>query len=81
MPPVCGSIAFSSANVSAPHNATSPPATHSARMSVGEPMFRAIVVGVAKMPLPMTTPTITAVAPQNPTLRGSSNAATGTEDA
>src|SRR2546423_11114126 len=69
-PPERGSIAASSAYVSAPHSASSPPSTHTTSMSTGSGTRPAITAGVRKIPPPMVEPTSTATALHRPSRRG-----------
>src|SRR5437588_3557078 len=69
-PPERGNIAASSAYVSAPHSASSPPNTHTSSISTGSGTRPAITAGVRKMPPPMVEPTSTATALQKPRRRG-----------
>src|SRR5207237_6071444 len=69
-PPERGNIAASSAYVSAPHSASSPPRTQTKSMSAGSGTRPAITAGVRKMPPPMVEPTSTATALQSPSRRG-----------
>src|SRR2546429_60544 len=69
-PPERGTIAASSAYVSAPHSASSPPSTHTTSMSTGSGTRPAITAGVRKIPPPIVEPTSTATALQKPSRRG-----------
>ncbi len=71
MPPVCGNALDSSASVSAPHSANSPPAAHTSSIGTGPGRWFAITAGVRKMPEPMTVPISTAIALSSPSWRGS----------
>ena len=72
MPPVCGSALATSAMVSAPQRANSPPATHTAIIGSGPGSLAAMPAGDLKMPDPMVDPMTTATALQTPSLRCSS---------
>src|SRR5256885_5236800 len=69
-PPERGNIAASSAYVSAPHNASSPPTPHTKSISTGSGARPAITAGVRKIPPPMVEPTSTATALHSPSRRG-----------
>src|SRR5918994_6106120 len=71
MPPARGYSAASSASVSAPQSATSPPATHTSIMPPGVPTWAAVALGTRKMPLPIMLPTTMAMADQTPSCRAS----------
>src|SRR5690348_4429341 len=69
-PPERGNSAASSAYVSAPHNASRPPSTHTPNIGSGAGTRSAMTAGVRKIPLPMVEPTSTATALQKPSRRG-----------
>src|SRR5256886_12051232 len=69
-PPERGNIAASSAYVSAPHSASSPPNTHTSSISTGWGTRPAITAGVRKIPPPKVEPTSTATALHSPSRRG-----------
>src|SRR5262252_4371416 len=71
MPPVSGNAPATSARVSAPQSATTPPATHTPNKGRGPGSRFAIPAGVRKMPEPMVMPMTTATALQRPSCRGS----------
>src|SRR6266536_2398078 len=70
-PPDRGNSAASSAYVSAPHNASRPPSTHTPNIGSGAGTRSAMIAGVRKMPPPMVEPTSTATALHRPSRRGS----------
>ena len=70
MPPDRGSAAASSATVSAPHSAITPPNTQHSMMAPGAGSRPATVAGTRKMPLPMVMPIDTATALASPSERG-----------
>src|SRR6266568_3527205 len=70
-PPERGNSAASSAYVSAPHNASRPPSTHTPNIGSGAGTRSAMTAGVRKIPPPMVEPTSTAIALQKPSRRGS----------
>src|SRR5215211_7327287 len=69
MPPVAGSSPESSASVSAPHSANSPPATHTDMSGSGPGSLSAMPAGERKIPEPIVEPTSTATALQRPSWR------------
>src|SRR5581483_5333381 len=70
MPPERGKSAASSAYVSAPARATSPPSSQAARTGPGPSSVAATVAGTRKIPLPMDVPTSTATRLHSPRRRG-----------
>src|SRR5256885_1470658 len=70
MPPERGTAPASSATVSAPHSAITPPNTQHRMTEPGECNCAATAAGTRKIPLPMVRPTRTATASTKPTLRG-----------
>src|SRR5690348_1387489 len=70
MPPERGSAPASSATDSAPHNATMPPNTQHTRIVPGACSCPATVAGTRKIPLPIATPTETAMVCSRLTVRG-----------
>src|SRR5689334_20943364 len=71
MPPVSGKAPATSASVSAPHNATTPPAIHTPNTASGPGSRFVTPAGVRKIPLPIVMPTTTAIALHRPSRRGS----------
>src|SRR5688500_4284811 len=71
-PPLRGTAAASSATVSAPHSANTPPATHTSMIPVTLGTRSAIAAGDRNVPDAMTEPTGIAIADQRPMVRGSS---------
>src|SRR6476469_8580260 len=69
IPPVAGSSPDSSASVSAPHSANSPPATHTDISGSGPGSLAAMPAGERKIPEPIVDPTSTATALQRPSCR------------
>src|ERR1019366_6475271 len=65
-PPACGSIAPSSAYVSAPASATTPPSVHTPSTHGALGRARAVSAGVKKIPLPMIPPTTSSAAEKSP---------------
>src|SRR5580765_1398539 len=66
MPPVYGSAPATSASVSAPQSARTPPMTHTIASGSGPGSLSAIEAGDLKMPEPMVVPMTTATALQRP---------------
>src|SRR6476659_4555123 len=71
MPPVSGNAPATSASVSAPHNATTPPAIQTPNTASGPGSRFVTPAGVRKIPLPIVMPTTTAIALHKPSRRGS----------
>src|SRR5688572_26193801 len=69
IPPVCGYAPDSSASVSAPHSANSPPATHTDMSGSGPGSLSVMPAGERKIPEPIVDPTRTATALQSPSWR------------
>jgi len=65
-PPVSGKAPDSSASVSAPHSANSPPATHTAINGSGPGNLSVTPAGDRKMPEPIVEPMSTATALHRP---------------
>src|SRR5467141_2541147 len=70
MPPERGSAAASSATVRVPHSAMTPPSTQQAMIGPGACSCAATVAGTRKIPLPIATPTDTAMVCSRLTERG-----------
>src|SRR3954468_12617923 len=68
-PPVSGKAPESSARVSAPQSANSPPAIHTAMSGRGPGSLSAMPAGERKMPEPIVDPMSTATALQRPSWR------------
>ena len=73
MPPVSGNAPATSANVSAPHIATMPPAIQTVNTAAGPGRRFVTPAGVRKIPEPMVMPMTTAMQLQRPSFRGSSS--------
>jgi hypothetical protein len=70
-PPASGIIAPSSAYVSAPASATTPPSAHTRKTAPAVGSAFAVSAGVKKMPLPMIPPTTSSAAEKSPSSRRS----------
>lgn len=70
MPPVRGSADATSASVSAPHSARTPPTIHTAIKALGDGNRFAIAAGERNIPDPMVVPTTTTRASRSPIRRG-----------
>src|SRR5215472_42409 len=70
MPPVCGSADDTSARVSAPHRASTPPTIQTAIKADGEGRRFAIAAGDRNIPEPIVVPTTTMRASKRPMRRG-----------
>src|SRR5664280_2793163 len=77
IPPVFGRALATSASVSAPQIAKSPPAAHTHSMGSGPGSFAAMSAGERKIPEPIVEPMTTATALQSPRVRCSSRGAPG----
>jgi hypothetical protein len=72
IPPVSGNAPATSANVSAPHIATMPPAIQTMNTAAGPGRRFVTLAGVRKIPEPIVMPMTTAMQLHSPSLRGSS---------
>src|SRR5262249_32730534 len=72
IPPVSGKAPATSASVSAPQSATTPPAIQTPKSGTGPGSRFVTLAGVRKMPEPIVMPMTTAMALHRPRRRGSS---------